>query len=75
MDVEYTIEPLRHHIDNVLDEDASYEDVCRCISFMREVRKGIDPSNIEGLIIFMHKQPLKVIARFVSKGYNIQKSI
>lgn len=65
-------EPLRYHVDNLLEKDVSYQDVQQCISFMSEIRKGTLPTEIPGLIDFMIKQPMNVKKRFLVVGETIQ---
>jgi hypothetical protein len=65
-------EPLRFHTDNMLGDDALYSDVKECIRFFVEIRKGVNPMEIEGFMSFLEGRPKTDIAKVISHGTSIQ---
>ena len=64
-------EPLRYHQDNCMSDDASMEDVAKCINFFAIIRKGTSPMQVPGFVEFLEKQDKQCQMRVISHGLSL----
>jgi hypothetical protein len=65
-------EPERFHTDNMLGDNALYSDVKECLRFFVEIRKGVNPTEIEGFVPFLLSRPKIEIDNIIGRGMVIQ---